>query len=91
MGHGPADRFRLREEVPVVGVAALQAGDGAVQAGAPFNEKCDPGDGQSKPAVIMATCGSLGMGTGMVACTSTCQYDTMMCSGTNGGGGAGGS
>jgi hypothetical protein len=73
------------------GAMMPKCGDGVVQAGAPFNEKCDPGDGQSKAAAIPATCSSLGMGSGMVACTNTCQYDMMMCSGTNGGGGAGGS
>ena len=68
-----------------------KCGDGMVQPAAPFNEKCDPGDGQQKAAIVMATCGSLAMGGGMLMCDpKTCQYDTSMCTGNNGGGGAGG-
>jgi hypothetical protein len=68
-----------------------KCGDGMVQPAAPFNEKCDPGDGMQKAAIVMASCGSLNMGTGMVMCDPrTCQYDTSMCSGSTGGGGSGG-
>lgn len=66
------------------GTAGAMCGNGKIDVG----EQCD-----GAMLGTMGSCMALGMGTGVLKCTTMCKYDTTMCSGgtSTGGTGAGGS